>query len=300
MQETKKEQESVQVIEEKTHEERNDVAHIIQPGTPEQPADLAVCPKCRRRVSKDSKQCPSCRTLLFFEEIASDDRLKKISGYSLGQLLFREREYLFEEIYREQDLDHKLMYYSAFACFFAAIFGFFLGTFSGGWQPLAAAIKVPILLFGTLLICTPALFTFNVLMGSKLSFKQTITMLVVSTYLISAVLVSLAPIMFFFILSGSSRQFITLLNVIAFTISGGFGISLLWAGMRYLTIKSGSEPDGMTLPIWSVIYMFVGTQLAWIMRPFIGGRSSFAIFRTVEDNFYVALFKMISKMLSVE
>lgn len=300
MQETN-EQEQAQVVKDGTTTGgQNGDLPMIPPGANDQPIDVDICPKCRRIVAKDLQQCPSCRTFLFFEEVAPDDRLKKISGYSLGQLLFREREYLFEEIYREQDLDHKMVYYSAFACLFAAIFGLFLGMFSGGWQPLAAAIKVPILLFGTLLICTPALFTFNVLMGSRLSFKQTVTMLIVCTYLISAVLVSLAPIMFFFILSGSSRQFITLLNVLAFTISGSFGISLLWAGMRYLTIKSGSEPDGMILPIWSIIYMFVGTQLAWILRPFIGGRSSFAIFRTVEDNFYVALFKMISKMLSMD
>ncbi|NJM07579.1 hypothetical protein HC891_17425, partial [Candidatus Gracilibacteria bacterium] len=45
------------------------------------------------------------------------------------------------------------------------------------------------------------------------------------------------------------------------------------------------------LYIWIVLYGFVGTQLAWTLRPFFGDPGlPFQIFRPIEGNFYVNLF----------
>lgn len=224
----------------------------------------------------------------------NDYSIEKIKSYSYGQMLLRAREYLFDKIYEEQNLDEQIKYFSLYSFLFSAIYGLFLGTYAGGIQILTTTLKVPLLLFGTLVICLPALFTFNVLLGSKLSFKQTLTMLTVTTYLISIILVSLAPIMLFFIVSTQSKNFIVFLNVIVFSISGGFGVSLLWQGMRYLTQKAGYQPNIQIIQVWSVIYMFVGTQFAWILRPFIGEKGTFALFRHLEGNFYLAVINLIA------
>ena len=178
------------------------------------------CPKCRSIVSEDSKECPTCKTILFLDSPPVEDRLRKIRGYNLAQLLFREPEYLFEAVFNEEGLNHKLTYYAACAFLFSAIYGAFLGMYSGWLYIPTVAGKFPLLLFGTLVVCAPALFTFNVLLGSKLTVTQTLAMLVVATYLISAVLVSLAPIVLFFIISGSGDSFILLLNVACCAIAG--------------------------------------------------------------------------------
>ena len=163
---------------------------------------------------------------------------------------------------------------------------------------LVSAVKIPVLFFLTLAVCAPALFTFNVLLGSSLSFKQVIAMLVIKTFLISLILVSFAPIILFFIVTASSHDFSTLLNVSMCGIAGLFGLSLLWKGMDYITAKREEETTNWILGIWIAIYMFVGTQLAWSLRPFVGESGQFALFREIEGNFYGYCAKLLTGFFS--
>lgn len=53
------------------------------------------------------------------------------------------------------------------------------------------------------------------------------------------------------------------------------------------------------LRIWALLFGFVGTQLAWTLRPFMGSPSGeFQIFRTLEGNFYVNIIETIGAWLS--
>lgn len=214
-----------------------------------------------------------------------------------GQLLLRDREQLFEKIAAEENLDAQIRYFALYALMFSAVYGVFLGFHAGGLQILAGAFKIPLLLFGTLCLCLPALYMFNVLLGSKLSFRQTLVMLLISTYLMSALLAALAPILFFFIMTTTNRQFITLLAVITCTIGGGFAIDLLLRGMRYLTVKNGYPPSIRIVKIWALIYAIVGSQLSWGLRPFIGEGGHFVFFRAVEGNFFIVVFKVVFNLL---
>lgn len=39
--------------------------------------------------------------------------------------------------------------------------------------------------------------------------------------------------------------------------------------------------------LWLILYMFVGTQMAWILRPFIGSpKMTFTVFRPRSGNFH--------------
>ncbi len=264
----------------------------------EQERGLVICSNCGAVVQKGLSSCPSCKALLWYLPLSSSHkmRLEKIRNYNYGQLLLRERGYIFEKIYSEQDLDNQIRYFSLYSFLFSCIYGFFLGMYARNLQLLAASVKIPLLLFGTLGLCLPALYVLNILMGTKLTFKQTLAMLLASTYLISVLLASLSPILLFFIFLTISKKFISILNIIIFFISGVFGIKLLWYGMRYLTIRNDYHPRIPVMKVWSVIYIAVGTQLAWILRPFIGEKEKFAIFREIEENFYVAVINMISNL----
>jgi hypothetical protein len=79
-------------------------------------------------------------------------------------------------------------------------------------RQLLSVIVSALLLWGSLGICLPALFTFNVLLGSKLSFKQTTAVLAMATYLISTVLASLAPILLFFFICTEVKPFAILIT----------------------------------------------------------------------------------------
>lgn len=222
--------------------------------------------------------------------------------------LLRNRNGIFEEIARERNLSAMIKYYALMALIFSAIYGFFMGCYSGGLNIIAVSFKVPVLFFGTLAICIPSLFTFNVLLGSKLSFKQTVAVSVMSTYLLTLILVSLAPIVLFFNLSTNNTPFIILLNVAAFGISGLFGISLLWRCMKFLSADQKLLPTKdaldikvqnssmLIIKIWTLIYMFVGTQMAWLLRPFFGNPVEFSLFREVSGNIYMAILRNLIEM----
>lgn len=251
-----------------------------------------ICPVCETAVVRElASSCPTCGTQLYFE--ADKERIKNLRKYSYGQMLLREREYILEKIYREHDLDRQIRYFSLYTFLFSAIYGFSLGMFVGGMQILAALIKIPLLLFGSLFICLPALYTLNILFGIKLTFKQTLTMLLASTYLMSVMLGSLSPILLFFITLTATKSFISSLNIIMFGISSVFGLRLLWIGMRYLTVRSHYHIRSHIVKIWYIIYVVIVAQLAWILRPFIGEKGHFEIFREIEGNVYLSLYKMI-------
>jgi hypothetical protein len=51
------------------------------------------------------------------------------------------------------------------------------------------------------------------------------------------------------------------------------------------------------LYIWIVVFGFVGTQLAWTLRPFVGRPGEpFQIFRHIEGNFYVNVIQTIGHL----
>ncbi len=223
--------------------------------------------------------------------------ISTLEGKTFSEILLYSRDGIFELIYQEKDIDQLIRYFLLRSVIFASIYGFSLGFFALNLQIIAAAAKVPILLLGTIGICLPALFTFNVLLGSKLNIKQTFSVLLVSNYLLSLVLVSLAPILLFFVISTPNKAFISLLNVGIFMLSGSFGVRLLWNGMQYLTYRSETEYNPTTIRIWSAIYMFVGTQFSWLLRPFLGNKGEFALFRDIEGNFYIAVFEAFIALL---
>ncbi|MFI5839095.1 hypothetical protein ACIA8K_05175 [Catenuloplanes sp. NPDC051500] len=64
-------------------------------------------------------------------------------------------------------------------------------------------------------------------------------------------------------------------------------------------LPAGQRPASMTLLyIWIGLFGFVGTQLAWTLRPFFGSpEEPFALFRDVNGTFYADIFTTIGHLL---
>ncbi|MEV8511012.1 hypothetical protein [Dactylosporangium sp. NPDC051484] len=62
----------------------------------------------------------------------------------------------------------------------------------------------------------------------------------------------------------------------------------------------GQRPASMTLlNVWILLFGFVGTQLAWTLRPFVGSPGEpFEIFRKIEGNFYVEVVRAIGRLFT--
>src|SRR3989338_7939071 len=209
-----------------------------------------------------------------------------------GTLVLRAPERLYAQIAEGKDLLPTIAYFARWTLAFSVIYGLGLGFFAAGWQIPAAGLKVPTLIVLSLLICLPALFTFNVILGSKLSFLQCTAVLSMAAYLTATILASFAPILLFFAISAGGHDFITLLNVAMCAMAGALGVMWIWRAMTSLAESSGREPNLTILRIWILIYGFVGAQMSWILRPFVGNPESFALFRKIQSNFFEAVWNM--------
>jgi hypothetical protein len=192
------------------------------------------------------------------------------------------------------------------------IYGLIMGSqslFHGHWHgwmySVAAAIKLPVLFLLTLAICMPLVYVLNVLIGAREQFRVIFGLMMSSLAVTSILLAACALILAFFMLSTRSYAFIKLLNVIVFSIAGLYGVWYLSRSMHWMAVKGGEQPEqqrpNVTTIItwWLITYGIVGTQMAWMMRPFIGHPGTpFSIFRAQESNFYVEVANSIYKMLS--
>jgi len=246
-----------------------------------------VCPGCGITLRQDTDLCPICKasTDPYTPPPPSEESLERLKSYSYGQLLLHERGYLFEMIRSEQDVKHLIRYFLLYSLLFAAIYGLSLGAYAHNLQLLASPVKVPALLLGTLFICLPALYLLNVMAGSRLSLKQNLVLLLAATYLMSVILASMSPIFLVFTFFEELKRFTSILNLFIFSIAGCAGLRFFWKGIRY------HRPSSFfALRIWLIIYILVGTQLAWILRPFLGERGHFLLFREIEGNFFLGVY----------
>jgi hypothetical protein len=172
-----------------------------------------------------------------------------------------------------------------------------------------SALKVPALFLVTLLVCLPALYVLNIALGWHLRFSPTAAVLMTGLASTSVMLIVLAPIVLFFTVLTDNYHFMKILNVLVFMISGAYGLQSVAIGLKGLHDVSGGDPGliaqavtsyrvGKLLLVWFLLYMFVGCQMAWTLRPFIGTPylSEFAVIRTGSSNFYVNILGSLSEL----
>ncbi|MEM1445352.1 MAG: hypothetical protein AAGF84_04805 [Planctomycetota bacterium] len=192
------------------------------------------------------------------------------------------------------------------------------------WQLVATTVKVPLLFMATLVVTLPSLYVFNALVGSRLTARSVLRLLVAMLGVTLAVLASLGPIVAFFGVSTTSYPFMKLLNVACFAVAGSLGLAFLWRTLRFLVRSTepvvippaSSEETGadavaeavVSLPgddraknvfrVWIVVFALVGAQMSWVLRPFIGDPDlAFTWFRSRESNFFTDVFDALLKLL---
>src|SRR4028119_532547 len=208
--------------------------------------------------------------------------------------LLRDRASFLEEIRSGIKLERKSTSLLICSSIFFAVYGAIIGSSHSLAQALSSAVKLPALYLITLIICFPTLYFFNILFGSRKTFGQHFAMLLTAVSVISVLLFSFAPITLFFLISTQNYQFFKLLNVAIFAITGFIGIKFLYQGMGMLSKEDeeGQKTRMSVLRFWLILYAFVGTQLAWTLRPFFGSpNTAFELFRQMQGNFYLDIVK---------
>lgn len=180
--------------------------------------------------------------------------------------------------------------------FFSLVYGVVMGSYNGWLQSLVTGLKIPGLIFLSILICFPALYVIQYMIGSKMTLDQMANILLSGFVVFTTIALSFSPIVVFFMITGDNYAFLKLLHVAIFTFSGIFAVRTIINGLSFSCEKKNIYPkQGMTIfKIWIFIFAFVSSQLAWNLRPFIGSRElPFELFRKRESNFYVAIIQSV-------
>ena len=176
-----------------------------------------------------------------------------------------------------------------------------MGSYYSFSQASLTGIKIWLLIFSTLLICFPSFYIVQLILGSKMAIKQLIILLLSGLVVVTTVMVAFAPIVLFFQLSAANYQFLQLLHVFVFIFSGFYGMKIVLEALKRVFESNQVYPKiGLTVfKIWVVIFAFVGMQLSWNLRPFIGSKNlPFELFRTsTQGNFYTTVFGAIGDLL---
>ncbi len=223
-----------------------------------------------------------------------------MNNLAIIETILRNRRLFFAEVREGVGLGQKMRAMLVSSVAFFALYGAVMGSTHSLWQTLSSAVKLPLLFLATLVVCSPTLYFFNLIFGSNQSLTQNFTLILTAITVTAVLLLSFAPILLFFLLTTSSYQFFKLLNVGIFAVSGLVGVMFLGQGMRVVS-AGGQEGAGArrnVVRLWIVVYAFVGSQMAWTLRPFIGAPSmGFELFRQLGGNFYANIFASIGEIL---
>jgi hypothetical protein len=158
-------------------------------------------------------------------------------------------------------------------CLYGLTYGTVMGSFGGisgdhAWQMLYSATKVPLLLLGTFLICLPSFFVLNTVAGLRSDFRNALQALLATQAAMTIVLCSLAPFTALWYFSSGNYHSAVLCNGVAFAASSSAAQAILRRLYRPLIRRNRRHI--LLLRIWLASYIFVGIQLGWLLRPFVG------------------------------
>ncbi len=200
----------------------------------------------------------------------------------------------------------RVLFQSAVIVVGAGLFGAAVGAWRGGLQAAYVAVKLPLILLSTAVCNGLANGMMAPLLGLNISFRQSLT-LVLSNFTIAAVILAgFSPVMFFAIwntaqtdVSGAGFYTVLLLGIAAIAFSG------VAASARLLGLLRELAPDRSVarnvLFAWLAGNLFLGAQISWSLRPFIGSPEMAVEFLRADafsGNFYEAVLRVVGRLLS--
>jgi hypothetical protein len=178
------------------------------------------------------------------------------------------------------------------------IYGLVMGSYAldsphRALMSVYSALKVPLLIIGTTLVCLPGFFAFNTVAGLRNDFGAAIRAILAGQAALTVALASLAPLTAVAYASGIPYRSSLLFNAAMFTLATGFAQTVM--RRRYRPLIAANRAHRPMLWLWVVLYAFVGIQMAWMLRPFIGSPDlPVSFFRPQPfSNAYVFLLRLI-------
>ena len=183
---------------------------------------------------------------------------------------------------------------------FGGVYSAVMGSYGGArlLQMLYSGIKVPLLFTATFLLSLPSFFVINTLFGIRRDFPESLRALVATQAGLTIVLAAFAPFTVLWYVSFGSYDAAKMFNLFMFAVASISAKKLLRQFYQPLVER---DPRHRTLlRVWLVIFAFVGIQMGWVLRPFVGNPLAPTQFFRDEawGNAYVEVFQTLWRTVS--
>jgi hypothetical protein len=141
----------------------------------------------------------------------------------------------------------------------------------GGDRPLQvlfSAVKVPLLLLVTTALALPSFFVANSLLGLRADFPEAARAVAATQAAVAVVLAALAPYTALWYATSADYHEAILFNAGMFAAASAAAQWVL--RRRYAGLVARDPRHRAMLRAWLGVYAFVGVQMAWVLRPFVG------------------------------
>jgi hypothetical protein len=187
------------------------------------------------------------------------------------------RALLLEDLRLDRRVGHHVRQLTVVTIVFGGIYGAVLGSWHGRQLALYVAVKIPLLMLSTAAITTLFNWIAAALLGLRMRLRQTFALTLVPLAVASVVAASLAPVAWFFTHSlpdpsptqRTLHNLLYLMHTFLIACGGVAGTTML----RRVLIEVCRDDARLALTIrfaWVIAYAFVGGEIAWALRPFVG------------------------------
>ncbi len=167
---------------------------------------------------------------------------RKLLSFGFFQSL-RNNDAFYGQITDEQGATREIANHLLLLVLFAMLYGAIMGSYNGPLQAVSSALKMPALLVLIIVVCFPAFFVIQTVLGSKLSVAQMTSIILVGFVVMTCIMVSFSSIVIFFMITGDNYAFLKLLHVGIVTVAGLFGMRVIAEALQYSCEKKGVYPE---------------------------------------------------------
>jgi len=162
----------------------------------------------------------------------------------------------------------------------SAVYGATVGWWQAPEQAAYAAVKFPVLIFATMLGNAVLNGMLAQMLGAPLTFRESFEAILMSFVVATLLLAAWAPVALLLAWSAPATDrgysVVLLAHVAAIAYAGVAANVRLW---RWLWRRCGNRRlAGRVLAVWLAGNLVVGTQVSWIISPFIGSPGTPVIF----------------------
>ena len=184
-----------------------------------------------------------------------------------------------------------------------AVYGASLGIWRAPLQAVFVAVKFPLLLLLTALGTALINGMLAQLLHAPIRFRQSLLAVLMSFALLAVLLASFTPLIGFLLWhlppmaskgQADAHRIFLLANVVVIAFSGTVANLQLYHLLKQISGKSA----GQILRVWLAMNLFLGAQLSWNLRPFVGTPGlpvTFLRDDPFNSSFYEAVFLLVQR-----